>query len=309
MKNKFIDLHLHLDGSLSVASVRHLAAMQQMELPDSDEALTALLQVNKDCKSLTEYLKCFDFALSFLQTKEAIEESVATLLDECRQLDMQYVEVRFAPQLHLKNGLTQREVIQAAVKGQHRSTLPSGLILCCMRGENNHEQNMETIKLAAEFMDQGVCAVDIAGDEAHFPLENYTEEFALAKRLGVPFTIHAGEADGPESVWKALFFGATRIGHGVRSVEDPELLAELARRGTVLELCPTSNLNTCIFERIEDYPLRELLDTGVKVTINSDNMTVSATNVRKELELMKTVFALTEAEIQQLKQTAAEAVF
>lgn len=308
-KKGYTDLHLHLDGSLSADAVRKLAEMQNMELPSSDQALKQQLQVDSDCQSLTDYLKCFDYALTFLQTEPAIEESVYLLLQECKQLGLAYVEVRFAPQLHLQKGLSQRQVVEAAIRGKNRSSLPSGLILCCMRGTVSKDNNLETVRLASEYLERGVCAVDIAGDEAHYPLELYTEELTLAKELSIPLTIHAGEADGPKSVWKALSFGAKRIGHGVRSIEDPALMQELAARGVVLELCPTSNLNTKVFEQIEDYPLRQFMEAGVKITINSDNMMVSDTDAIREMKLLEKTFGLTEEEIDCIKQNGKQAAF
>lgn len=306
---KLIDLHLHLDGSLSAASVRRLAAMQGIAVPKEDEAILEKLQVNESCKSLQDYLELFAYALSFLQTKEAVEESVYMLLEELKALGMIYTEIRFAPQLHMEQGMTQEEVVKAAVRGLKRSSVQAGLILCCMRSAKNHQVNLETIQVAKKYLGKGVCGVDLAGGEVHFPFEAFCVEFDLARELGVPITIHAGEADGPESVWLALSFGAARIGHGVRSMEDPALVAELAKRGTVLELCPTSNLDTHVFEKIEDYPLRKFMEGGVRVTINSDDMTVSRTNVKKELELVRDTFFLTDEEVEQLKKNAILAAF
>ena len=133
--------------------------------------------------------------------------------------------------------------------------------------------------------------------------------FEYARSLSVPFTVHAGEADGPESVYSALSFGAKRIGHGVRSVEDGALLSRLAESGVTLELCPTSNLNTRVFERIEDYPLRKLLDAGVRVTLNTDNTSVSNTTLSREYQLIADTFSLTESELAHLMQNSKEAAF
>lgn len=309
MGEKLIDLHLHLDGSLSVASVRKLAAMQGIELPKDDGEILKQLQVDDNCRSLEEYLQKFSYALSFLQTADAVEESVYTLLEELRELGLVYTEIRFAPQLHKEKGLTQREVVQAAIRGRDRASLRSNLILCCMRGADTHEENLETVAVAGEYLYQGVCGVDLAGDEAHFPAELYKEEFRLAKELQIPITIHAGEADGPGSIWQALELGADRIGHGVRAIEDNRLLAELAERKVALELCPTSNLDTHVYEKIEDYPIRRLLDAGVCVTINSDDMAVSGTNVKKELNLMRRVFDLSEKEVLEIKKNAVQSSF
>ena len=139
--------------------------------------------------------------------------------------------------------------------------------------------------------------MDLAGAEALFPTENFKELFDLAKGWNIPYTIHAGEAAGPESVYKALEFGTKRIGHGIRSLEDEVLVKRLTEEGITLELCPTSNLNTSIFSSYEEYPLRKLMEAGVKVTINTDNMTVSNTTVAAELQHMMEAVQLTEEEI------------
>lgn len=300
-----IDLHLHLDGSLSLDSVRELAAMQDMTVPESDAELLRKLQVSPTCRDLNEYLEKFDFPCSLLQTPGAITRSVSNLCAELAAEGLLYAEIRFAPQLHLLKGLDQTRVVEAAVAGLDQEKFKSNLILCCMRGADNHEANLETVRVASQFLGKGVCAVDLAGAEALFPTENFADLFALAKALGVPYTIHAGEACGPDSVYTALSFGAKRLGHGVRSIEDGALVARLAAEGVALELCPTSNLNTCIFQRIEDYPLRPLMAAGVRVTVNTDNMMVSGVTLASELEKL----ALTKAELHTLAQNAAKASF
>ena len=120
---------------------------------------------------------------------------------------------------------------------------------------------------------------------------------------------HAGEADGPESIRTALGFGAKRIGHGVRSIEDPELMLYLAEEGIILECCPTSNLQTCIFDSINDYPIRKFLEAGVKFTINTDNLTVSATSLRKEWDMIISAFDLTEDEVKGILLNSVEAAW
>ncbi len=187
--------------------------------------------------------------------------------------------------------------------------LDAGLILCCMRGDQNHKENIETIRVAKKYLGYGVCAVDLAGAEALFPTGSFSEEFKKIREEGIPFTIHAGEADGPDSVRQALDFGATRIGHGVRSLEDEALVRRLAQEGTTLELCPTSNLNTAIFESMDHNPLRQYLDAGVNVTINTDNTSVSNTSIQNEFQKLEETFALSEMEIKDLLMNAAEASF
>lgn len=189
-KQNLIDLHLHLDGSLSVDIIQKLADLQNIILEETEEELREKLQVEDGCTSLNEYLTKFDFPLTFLQTKEGIEESIYLLLQELKEEGLSYAEIRFAPQLHLQKGLTQKQVVASAVVGLKKAKFPASLILCCMRGADNHEQNLETVRLAAEYLNKGVSAVDLAGAEALFRTELFEMEFALARKLGVPFTIH-----------------------------------------------------------------------------------------------------------------------
>ena len=304
-----IDLHLHLDGSLSVKTVKELAALQNIEIPEDEAELLKLLRINDDCKDLTEYLEKFAFPGKLLQTKEAIAISVYNLQEELKEQGLIHAEIRFAPQLHTLQGLSQREVIEAAIDGLNRSDFSAELILCCMRGNDNHEANLETVKLAKDYIGKGACCIDIAGAEALFPTENFEDLFALARELEIPYTIHAGEADGPKSVYKALEYGTKRLGHGVRSLEDPALIEKIVSEGITLELCPTSNLHTCMFPTMEEYPLRKLMEAGVKVTINTDNMTVSNITLAKEFGKLIAAFDLTDEEIKGFAKNSVNACF
>lgn len=265
-----IDLHLHLDGSLPLHTVRELASMQGVSLPESDRALMARLQVDEDCKDLNDYLEKFFFVVSLLQRKDAITAAAYQLAEELRQQGLLYAEIRFAPQLHTEKGLSQTEIIEAAIEGIRKSVFHANLILCCLRNDCNRKENLETVHLAKTYLGKGVCAVDLAGAEALFPTADFAEEFALANALGVPLTIHAGEAAGPESVVDALAFHPMRVGHGVRSMEDGALVARLAREGIPLELCPTSNLNTHIFGCMGEYPHPKTINSQ-EVTTMEDN--------------------------------------
>ncbi len=306
---KLVDLHLHLDGSLSVDIIRKLADLQKISLEETDAQLRQRLQVEEGCTSLNEYLTKFDFPLTFLQTREGMEESVYLLQEELKKEGILYAEIRFAPQLHMQKGLSQEEVVQSAIDGLERSDFFASLILCCMRGVDNHDENLETVRIAHKYLGEGVCAVDLAGAEALYPTESFAEVFQLAKELEVPFTIHAGEAAGPESIRKAISYGAKRIGHGVRAYEDNELMKLLAKEGIILELCPTSNLNTAVFSDMKEYPLRKFMDAGIKVTINTDNRMVSGTTLQNEYALVQEAFVLSEDEVDTLRQNAVLAAF
>ena len=304
-----IDLHLHFDGSLSISNARELAALEGVALPEDDNELKVALTVSPDCKDLGEYLTKFAFPLSLLQSEAAIEQGMYTL---CRELDAEgciYAEIRFAPQLHLDKGLDQKKVVEAAIRGFKRSAIDGGLILCCMRGDDNAALNETTLEIAREYLGKGVVALDLAGNEAGFPTDSFASLFARARELQVPFTIHAGEADCAESVRSALAMGASRIGHGVRSIEDPALVDILAKNHIALELCPISNIQTTVFDDISEYPIRQFLKAGVAVTVNSDNRSVSATTARQEMQLLKNTFALTDEEEKALLHSSVDAAF
>ena len=308
MKNG-IDLHLHLDGSLTPAYVISQAKKQGLELPVWEEKeLVKYMTAPADCRDLNEYLEKFDLPCSVMQTEDALTEAVR---DVCRQMEaqgMKYVEIRFAPQLHTKKGLTQRQVTEAAIKGLPEGKgLEAKLILCCMRMENNEKENMDTIRMAEAYLGKGVAAADLAGAEAIFPTKSFEPVFRMAREAGVPFTIHAGEADGPKSIWTALKFGAKRIGHGVRCLEDETLVEYLREHRIPLEVCPTSNFQTKAVKG--EYPLKKMLEKGLCVTLNTDNTTVSGTTLEKEFEVARTRLGVTEEELEILKANAEKARF
>ena len=307
-----IDLHLHLDGSLPIDTVIKLASMQNIKLPTNDieELKYKYLMVNKDCKDLTEYLERFTLPLTLMQTKESLKISIYDLLSELKKEGLIYAEVRFAPQLHTQKGLTQREVIEAVLEGLHESDMKANIILCCMRGDGNDKQNKETLHLAKEYLGKGVCAVDLAGAEAIFTTDKYGELFALANSLELPYTIHAGEADGAKSVELAIDYGAKRIGHGVRSIEDEDVVNMLVKNQIPIEVCPKSNFDTKTFANMfKDYPVKKLYDKGVIVTINTDNMTVSNTTLKNEYNILKEHFGFTEKDIKILYFYSIKASF
>lgn len=308
MKNG-IDLHLHLDGSLTPAYVIRQAKKQGMELPVWDEKeLVKYMTAPVDYKDLNEYLEKFDLPCSVMQTEDAITDAVRDVCGQMETQGLKYVEIRFAPQLHTKKGLTQRLVTEAAIKGlPDGGALEAKLILCCMRMEDNEKENMETIRMAKEYLGKGVAAADLAGAEALYPTASFEAVFRKAKESGVPFTIHAGEADGPESIWMALKFGARRIGHGVRCLEDEKLVEYLREHRIPLEVCPTSNFQTKAVKG--EYPLKKMLEKGLCVTLNTDNTTVSGTSLEKEFNLAVNKLGLTEKEVEILKENAEKARF
>lgn len=304
-----IDLHLHLDGSIPLATARKLADMQGIPAPETDEELKAIMSVTEDCKDLNDYLARFDFACSLLQTKEALTICTYDLLTSIHQQGLIYAEVRFAPQFSCQKGLTQEDAVLAVLEGIRKAPMPCGLILSLMRGENTHDNNLETVRLAHKYLNKGVVAVDLAGAEKMYPTYDYEYAFAEARKHNIPIIIHAGEAAGANSVLEAIQAGAVRIGHGVRSLEDQSVIDQLVARNITLELCPTSNIDTGLYKTYSEYPLRRLMEAGVRICINTDDMTVSSTTLQEEWEHLIETFQLHEFEIGHLLLNSVEASF
>lgn len=301
-------LHLHLDGSLRPASVQRW--LQKQGVTQSIEEVEENLMVNKDCRDLNEYLQKFDLPAQVLQDADNIREATYEIFEDLSKQNVIYAEVRFAPSKHTEQGLTYDEVVDAAVKGMNEAKakygIDGGLILCCMRGDSE-ERNMETVNVAKRFLNRGVVAIDLAGAEALFPTSDYEDIFRKADRQGIPFTIHAGEADGPESIKSALKFGAKRIGHGVRSIEDSRLMDILRIREIPLEVCPTSNLQTQAIAG--KHPIEELYRRGLFVTVSTDNNTVSNTNILDEYNWILENTDLTYNDLLQMNMNAARFAF
>lgn len=183
------------------------------------------------------------------------------------------------------------------------------LILCCMRGTSTEEENLETVRLADRYRAKGVAAVDLAGPEAGFPTHDYRKLFQEAEALGLPFTVHAGEAAGPANIREAVGYGAARIGHGIAAAQDPPLVRMLAERQIPLECCPVSNVQTRAVARMADHPVRKFLNSGLKVTVNTDNRTVSGTDLKREYRELEENLGLTQEEKFRLLANAADAAF
>lgn len=315
-----IDIHLHLDGSLPYSTVKKLIQVHGI-LTMTDTQLRSHLSVSNDCHDLNEYLEKFAFPLTLMQTQDDLELIDFDLLKELKQQGLVYAEIRFAPQLHTQKGLTQTEVVQAVIDGRDKflnwqvkdnsnAPLHVNFLLCCMRMKGNHQENEETVEVAKQFLNKGAVGIDLAGAETpQFAIHKYKDLFDKASSYHIPYTIHAGEAMGPESMKEALALKTTRIGHGIRCSEDEELVKTIVKDKITLECCATSNLNTKVFDKLDDYPIKKLLSEDVKVTLNSDNMTVSNTNLPFEYQQLEEKTNLTKQDEEQLYLNAVRAAF
>lgn len=298
-----IELHCHLDGSLSQAFIeKRLGRTVKAEE----------LSVADDCTSLAEYLEKFALPGQCLMDEEGLEEAAYDVLKSMSQENVCYAEVRFAPLLHETETMKCDRVIEAVLRGMERGKaeygVDYGVITCAMR-HHSEEENRRMIKTARTYLGEGVCAADLAGAEAAYPMAEFMKVFEEARSLGMPFTLHAGECGSVDNIIDSVNVGARRIGHGIAMRGNKELQAELAAKGIGIELCPISNLQTKAVQSTAEYPIREFLDAGLKVTVNTDNRTVSNTTLTKELEFVQKTYGVREEEILAMMKNAVDTAF
>ena len=296
-----VELHLHLDGSIRLKTASELTGKNIEEVKN-------LMIAKEKCLDLNEYLTKFNLANEIMQSKENLTRIAQELVKDLKDDNVIYAEVRFAPLLHIKKGLTEEEVIEAVLEGLRDNELKVNLILCMMR-HFSFEDNLKTIELASKYLAKGVVAIDLAGAEALYPTANFKRLFQIAKDKNIPFTIHAGEADGKDSILSAISFKTKRIGHGVRCIEDNEVLNFIKENNITLEVCPTSNIQTNIFENYYDHPIKKLYDMDILVTVNVDNMTVSNINLTQEYEKLVQNFNFTLKDLKKMNINAINVAF
>lgn len=298
-----VELHCHLDGSLSREFIerRLNRKVSQSELSVSD-----------DCRSLNEYLEKFDLPGKCIMDEEGLSDAGYDVLKSMKQENVCYAEIRFAPLLSETEDMNCAKVIEALLagleKGKKDFGIEYGVITCAMR-HHSEEENRRMIRTAREYLGYGVCAADLAGAEALYPMSEFMELFQETKKLGMPFTLHAGECGSVQNILDSVEAGAGRIGHGIAMRGHREVQKELQRKGIGIEMCPVSNLQTKAVESTKDYPMREFLDNGLKVTVNTDNRTVSNTTLTKELAFIQKTYGITDEEIRLMMKNAVDVAF
>lgn len=278
-----VELHCHLDGSLNVEFVDEM--LREQGIIYEKDVLKEKLAVRSDCRSLTEYLEKFELPLRCLQSKEGLRRGAFELIRDVAKEQVKYIEVRFAPMLSTEQGLSCQEVIESVVDGLKQGEKTYGVyasaIVCAMR-HHSLEKNMEMLEVARPFVGNGVCALDLAGDESAFPTVLFRRLFEKANEWGIPFTIHSGETGNVENVREAILLGAKRLGHGIALYKSSELMELCKEKRVGIEMCPTSNLQTKAISDMKQYPLEDFLKQGLLVSIHTDNRTVSGTTMEKE---------------------------
>ena len=309
-----IELHCHLDGSIRVDTIIDIAKRENIKLDSYEKCdVEKLVQVPNDCTSLNEYLKRFDLANKVMQKSEYIKRITFELLEDAQKENIKYIEVRFAPLLHVNEGLSIYEIIQSAIDGINEAEknydIKGNLILCCMR-TMSEEDAILVVEEGKKFLNNGVVGVDLAGPEEEGFVKKYKNALELANKYGYKITIHAGEAASGQNVIDAINIGkAQRIGHGVRIKDMKEAYDLVKETGVVLEMCPTSNIQTKAVEDFNNYPLYDFYKDGINISISTDNRTVSNINLTHEIKLIFDSFNMNKDEYVDIYLNNANATF
>lgn len=280
------ELHCHLDGSVRPATIADLAREQGIELAGP---VDRLVTAPPRCDSLATFLTYIDVPLQVLQTPEALRRAAFELVQDWQADGVVHGEVRFAPQLHGRFGMTLDEAVTAVAAGladgRRAMGVETGLLLCCMLHQSP-DASLALAEAAVRHVGQ-VAGIDLAGDERRYGALPHREAFDIARAAGLGCTVHAGEAAGPESMWEAIdVLGARRIGHGVRCTTDGALLERLRRDAITLETCPTSNVQTGAVASLAAHPATDLLAQGLAITVSTDTRTTSATTLGREFQML-----------------------
>ena len=276
-----IVLHDHLDGGLRVSTLIELLEARGLALPAAGQAgLEAWFQARAHAGSLARYLEGFALAVAAMASPEAMERVAFEAAEDALADGAVLAEFRIAPLLFEPHGVSGDAAVEALLAGLERSKLPCGLIVCSMRDLPN-AQTERAVRLALRWQGRGVIGFDLAGAELGHPPAEHARALAIARKCGLPLTLHAGEADAAERVLEAVHLGAQRIGHGVRLADalgDPQrakLIEEVKASGVHLELCPTSNVHTGAAASIATHPLPRLWQAGLSLSYHTDNRLIS----------------------------------
>lgn len=298
-------LHDHIDGGLRPQTIIELASKINLPLP-SHEASAFQELIYEACNqgSLEKYLKNFDYTIAVMQTQDNLIRVARECVLDLAADGIHYAEVRGAPELFTRHGLSMRNVVEATLEGLRQGmqeaknlglSITTNLIICAMRQNN---LSLEAAQIALEFREKGVVGFDIAGPEYGFPARNHLPAFELLQRKSFPFTIHAGESDSFASMLEAInLCGASRIGHGIRIMDEIDISQDQAVLSDAskairdqqihLEMSPTSNLQTGNIKDYNSHPAGVLIELGFNIALNTDNRLMSATSLSREYKVMQ----------------------
>lgn len=252
------ELHCHLDGCCRPSTIIELAKEQNVKLITTNlEELKKILTAPADCPDLVTYLQCFDAPLEVMQYPYAITRIFFEACEDAVKDGIKYLELRFAPALHTRRGLSYSQILEAAVDGIHMAQsqfLITVRIICCAMRHMSPITNKEIADVCWRFRHQGVVGFDLAGPECGFPPQKHIKAFRTMREKSVQVTIHAGEASGAQSIEEALACNANRIGHGTHILEDERVVQQVIDRRIPLEICISSNFQTKAIQSIPQHP-------------------------------------------------------
>ncbi len=308
------ELHRHLDGSVRVGTILELAEQHGLNLPATTvEGLTPYVHIDEAEPGLMAFLARFKYLVEVLVDLDACRRVAYENVEDAAGEGMDLIELRFSPWFMAeRHGLDPGGVVEACIDGVRAGARDFGVavgligILSRTYGPETCMQELDALLAHRD----GLVGMDLAGDEAGFPPALFREHFQRVRDAGLGVTIHAGEADGPQSVWSALRdLGAARIGHGFRSIEDPDLVAYLADQAIPLECCPTSNLHTSTVSSYAEHPMARLAAEGVPFCLNTDDPGISAVTLRHEYDVAGPAMGLTPVQLRGAQRAAFEASF
>ncbi|MEN8008699.1 MAG: adenosine deaminase [Candidatus Krumholzibacteriota bacterium] len=308
------DLHVHLDGSLRLGTVRELTAFHDLGFNfKTDEDVRAVCQVPDDCESLVDYLRVFDITLKLMQTADELTRIAYELAEDAHRENVRYMEVRYSPLLHTQNGLDYDSIVASVQEGldlaRRQYGIVCGQIICGIR-HISAESSLELADLAVRWKGRGVVGFDLAGAEKDYPAKDHIAAFQKALNNNISITIHAGEAFGAPSIHQALHYcRARRIGHGTHLIEDADLMNWVNDHRIPVEICLASNLQTKAIPDYQSHPIRRFMEEGLRVTLNTDNRLVSGTTVTNEYRLAVENYGLSEDEVLGLVMNGFKSAF
>ncbi|MCR5052357.1 MAG: adenosine deaminase [Streptococcus sp.] len=306
------ELHCHLDGSISLEVIRQLAEMANITVPESDKELKQLVVAPENAESLMDYLKTFDFVRPLLQTKEALHLAAYDVARQAAQENVIYTEIRFAPELSMDEDLSASETVEAVLAGLKQAEEEFGIVakvLVCGMKQSPKEVTRDIFEHVVELAEKGFVGFDFAGNELDFPPAQLADLIKETQALGLPMTFHAGECGCAHYIADSIALDIKRIGHSTAIYNQPELIQEFIEKGVTAELCLTSNLQTKAAKSLDEFPYLALKNAGAKITINTDNRTVSDTNLTKEYALFVRHFGVSVADFLAFNKNAIQASF
>ena len=298
LKMPKVELHLHLDGSIPIYVLEKLSNLSY------DEVYSKAVSINDN--KLSDYLERFNFINSLIKTKEDLDLVSFSLGKELEKENVIYAEVRFAPIDYASDNLSADDVIKSVLSGFSKCNLKTNLILCMRRGAN-YAYNRRVVDLAYKYLNRGVVAVDLVGDEENYPFADYEVLFDRCKKLNIPVTIHAGEVTKRDI--KNIIPYTKRIGHGIKIHDDAKLINLVKDNKILLEVCPNSNLDTNNATDYTHHPIRKLYSIGVKVSVNTDNRVVSNISLTEEYSNLINFLNFTIDDLYQMNLDAIDYAF